>query len=313
MTSLTLKKTLLFSVFFYTIHFLNAQYISPDSTAQSLHSNQNMHLIRLMVVPNFMSNKKIKELSENDKTYKIVIQEISRSLETEGFIVKDYLESLRISEEKYQLREMPLTTPFSILLENAPADIFVYVDITNHQTGAEKQVSIFLKAIDKYTADRFASSSLLKSTNRYWANFQSPALEALKINNGLTNFSKQLKKEVINLIRFGRKIDLKFESVRPNELGLQMMVEEDKNLISIINEWINKHSISNIITIGNSNQILRKEVYIPIFDKNNIVYTPASFGNELQIFLKNYLDYQKIPYNKVISKVVGARVEIWLH
>lgn len=290
-----------------------AQDYSQDSMKLINYQKHNLRLIRLMITPNLSSYKEIKDKIENDETYKVVLHEVSKSLEDKGFLVKDFTASLKISEEKYQLRENPNQDLFTILLENAPADIFVYVDISLTNSGSAKQVNIFLKAVDKYTADRYVSSTRLQSTKRYWNDFQAPALEALRINDALDEFTNRLQNELFTLIEFGRKIDLKFESTQPKKIGLQMMIEENKTLIDIINDWIKDHSISSIITIGNSNQILRKEVFIPFFSKNKCVYSPTDFGNELQKFLTSYLSQKKVITQQVIVNTIGGRVEVWFH
>ncbi len=291
-------------------HFSTPIKESQDTlTTRRSFSNLERQSIHLMVVPNFSDYQQIKKKIEEDHNYKVVLNAISKALEDQGFTVKDFIESLKISEEKYQTKKEFFVDPFKVVLENAPADIFIYVDIYLETDDKDKQVSISLIAKDKYTADRYVTSPYLNSSKRHWKNFQKPALEALRLNNELDTFIFQLEKKLLLQVQYGRKIDLKIESEDPDSFSLEQPVNSHQVLSALILEWINQQAISHQ-TLGLYKGMLRVEINIPFLNKYNRIYAPNDFGLALQAFLKKSCSANNIPYKEVTLRVVGKRIEL---
>ncbi|MEM1320678.1 MAG: DUF6175 family protein, partial [Bacteroidota bacterium] len=262
---------------------------------------------RLMVIPDLPTYRQIKTVVEKDANYKLAINMIAQTLEERGFVVKDFLEALRVSEEKYKSEPEIGADLMKIMLENAAADIFIYVDLCAHTEDNGKYVSIMLRAVDKYTADRYVSSPYLRSTKRHWNNFQSALTEALNIDNGLHKFLLKLERKLFLAVELGRKIDLQIQFINPEKLSFDHSNIQLGALTDRFCSWIRRKSNFSY-EVGVYERMLRMEVNIPFMDKYNQVYTPVQFGTDLQDFARNLLKGYNVNGNSIKLEVIGSRI-----
>jgi hypothetical protein len=267
-------------------------------------------LIELMIVPNLPSYEVIKEKIETDFYYRTLLGEISKTFEIQGYAVKDFAENLKINERSYQVQKELYTDPFDFLIKNAPVEVVVYVDIRIEDFGeGEKQVSLQLSAKDKYTADRYATTSLLTSTRRQWPNMHRPAEEALNRENSLTNFLQQLDENLLEIRKTGRKVDIQLESLN-EEIRLDQQIRENKSLGRLITDWINTHSITGLRTNpGLSGRLFRCEAGIPVYNEQGQRYSPLDFGFALREYINSI---KELKLENLELKVAGKMIYLYL-
>lgn len=285
----------------------NVVVINDFIKGQSNHLDRN--LIDLMIVPNLASYQAIKDRIEKDFHYRTLLGAISKNFERQGYTVKDFMENLAVSERRYQVQKTLYTDPFDFLIKNAPVEVFIYVDILMDDFGeGEKQVSLQLSAKDKYTADRYATTSLLSSTRRRWPNMHRPAEEALKQGNSLTNFVSQLDQKLLDLREKGRKVDVHIESLEERRLPLNQKLVGNKSLGFLISEWINENSLTRS-NPNISSKLFVCEANIPVYFEDGKRYSPLDFGFVIQRYIEN-LDGTEI--NEVELKVAGKMIYLYI-
>ena len=208
--------------YFYCIIFLwvfpviaHGQYIIVDNTNTEATTDKeginktslsasDLSYIHFMVLPSGNNYKIIKEKLERDILYKQAVSIISKGLLEKGFTVKDFQESIKISNSKDVIQNHS-KTPQELFLQNAPPDFAIYVDVKKKQQKNGTQIFLELKAVDGYTGDLIVQD-ITYSTIRYWDDFSRPISEVLNKDQYLNSFIEQLLIKTQDILMNGRKI-----------------------------------------------------------------------------------------------------------
>jgi hypothetical protein len=250
-------------------------------------------------IPNY------KKALQSDQDLLLVIAKINTLFSDRGYslknlesVIKD-LEQQSAEDAMIQSKTSNATiaeSPLDKILKRAKADIIIQVTWKINYNGPKRSVTFNLQGIDSYTGKQVAGA---QGTGLPNFSTDLPILLEEAVYSHIDNFISQLQNHFNDLLISGREINIKIK-VFDNGSGLTLENEYgDKELNEIINEWMEKNTISGRFNKSDAteNFIVFEQVRIPIYDENQNAMDADKFARKLSKFLK-------APPYSITSKVI---------
>lgn len=293
--------------------------VFPADFRKNIDSDKNIPYYRngvsLCVLPVVKQGEKWADFLKSDDNLRLSVNTISKTFEDYGFHVKDPLEMLNVNSSRALIKTQPLSNYFDLLIENAPTDIVILAQLSFDSIGGMQQAGLDLTAINKYTAERYASTGILKSTLRNWPSVHSAILEILKYNDALNVFASRIDETILNIGLNGKPIDLTIESVNVEDISFDTfyLPQDQAFFREFVIDWINKQNKDirlNIIGLGD--RLIRAEIRSTNHNPGNLKLEPEEWGIKLNTFLNDIFSRNNIAASlhlKIIGNLIYISIE----
>lgn len=285
----------------------------PPKTKNTSALPPQRDLLHLMVIPNLETLAAIKKKIKEDPLTKNILHAVAKSLEDQGYVVKNFADVLKNNRERARLSGSMQTDPFQIFLENAPTDLLIYVDVDVQKSKSGTSLSLLLTAKDRFTAQGYCSTPVLRSTQRNWPDLYPAVREALHSNGALDDFVAGLDQSLQRLQSRGRPTSIRIEFSSATH-HLDSPLPNAPSLKVLLIDWLRKLSVTQQVHLtGGMPHLLQLEVPLPMYNPEMGKRSPLDHGHALQAHLSMLLKQYQIPFEKVVLKGVGSRLELTVH
>ncbi len=250
------------------------------------------HPFKMMVIPYLEEGESVKLKYNTDPNYRVLINEISAAFIENGY---HNLLDFRTHYESILYRttltnEIVKSSLLKIAIENAPVDVLIEAEIlldSQRTNPNNKQVSIRLTAIDKYSALILSSTSHIKSNYRQVQSLKNLIDVALTID-GKTSFIQflaQLDRSLELIEKQGRTLKIKFEIAKGSSKSF-LNRSENKQISTLLEQFIRLHSINEQCRQMNvSAQYIDFSINMAVLDKEGIPISYMQFIDQLSKYL----------------------------
>lgn len=203
-------------------------------------------------------------------------------------------------------------TPVERLRRTAKADIILDMDYTVKKTGARRQVSFNLQAIDAYSSKIISGNTGIGTD----ANVPMAALLNEAVLSFKDNFLSGLQHYFDDMFANGREITvtlMRYDSGSPVDFQTEFTYYgQDAELNEIIQTWMDDNAVNGRYSVStNSANFMRfTQVRIPLYGQNlngkDVAIDASGFIKPLAKMLKGE------PYNLTVGTTPKGLGEIWL-
>ena len=237
-------------------------------------------------VPNY------KQAFQEDTEIRQVISKIGALMADRGFPLKDVEQEIKAIEYRAAKDNMTASATsgssiseslFDKLRNSAKADIFIQIWWEVNKTEQGKTISFVLEAFDPYTSKRIASSSGNSSPN---AVDIVPVLLQNAILSNIDPFVGHLQAHFDDMLTNGREIKLTVNTSDSWDKNLETEID-GREIKNYIQRWVEKKAVNNRFNLRDQTENrIRFEVRIPLFDANNNPVDTRQFAQGLEKYLK---------------------------
>ncbi len=267
-------------------------FFSPMLMAQ-LTDAQLLDLVKqqltVIIVPDATEKDgdKLIEMFENDPCFRTANSALSKALLDNGFNLFDFREALEEGRRRRKIMPNPNADLFALAVDFAPVDVVVYLRKmfeTNRNAPNEHRVVIEIRAVNKYTAQNYAT---IESCFSNWMRSEDCSAlvgQALRACAIIEQFPPQLTKRFADEGKRGRTVEVR---LMPSAGGEPMTTENEET----INECLDSLALPNSIKeIGTSENIKRVTLRIPFYKTDT---KQANSPNKLSISVEKYYKTRK--------------------
>ena len=237
-------------------------------------------------VPNY------KQAFQEDTEIRQVISKIGALMADRGFPLKDVEQEIKAIEYRTAKDNMTASATsgssiseslFDKLRNSAKADIFIQIWWEVNKTEQGKTISFVLEAFDPYTSKRIASSS---GNSRPNAVDIVPVLLQNAILSNIDPFVGHLQAHFDDMLTNGREIKLTVNTSDSWDKNLETEID-GREIKNYIQRWVEKKAVNNRFNLRDQTENrIRFEVRIPLFDANNNPVDTRQFAQGLEKYLK---------------------------
>ena len=237
-------------------------------------------------VPNY------KQAFQEDTEIGQVISKIGSLMVDRGFPLKDAEQEIKAIEYRTAKDNMTASATsgssiseslFDKLRNSAKADIFIQIWWEVNKTEQGKTISFVLEAFDPYTSKRIASSSGNSSPN---AVDIVPVLLQNAILSNIDPFVGHLQAHFDDMLTNGREIKLTVNTSDSWDKNLETEID-GREIKNYIQRWVEKKAVNNRFNLRDQTENrIRFEVRIPLYDANNNPVDTRQFAQGLEKYLK---------------------------
>ncbi len=237
-------------------------------------------------VPNY------KQAFQEDTEIRQVISKIGALMADRSFPLKDVEQEIKAIEYRAAKDNMTASATsgssiseslFDKLRNSAKADIIIQIWWEVNKTEQGKTISFVLEAFDPYTSKRIASSSGNSSPN---AVDIVPVLLQNAILSNIDPFVGHLQAHFDDMLTNGREIKLTVNTSDSWDKNLETEID-GREIKNYIQRWVEKKAVNNRFNLRDQTENrIRFEVRIPLFDANNNPVDTRQFAQGLEKYLK---------------------------
>ncbi len=237
-------------------------------------------------VPNY------KQAFQEDTEIRQVISKIGALMADRGFPLKDVEQEIKAIEYRAAKDNMTASATsgssiseslFDKLRNSAKADIIIQIWWEVNKTEQGKTISFVLEAFDPYTSKRIASSS---GNSRPNAVDIVPVLLQNAILSNIDPFVGHLQAHFDDMLTNGREIKLTVNTSDSWDKNLETEID-GREIKNYIQRWVEKKAVNNRFNLRDQTENrIRFEVRIPLFDANNNPVDTRQFAQGLEKYLK---------------------------
>lgn len=300
-----MKKTFLIHVMgLFFSPMLTAQSMNPPPTDAQLLDIVKQQLT-VMIVPDSTEKDgdKLIEMFENDPCFRTANSALSKALLDNGFNLFDFREALEEGRRRRKIMPNGSAGVFELAVDFAPVDVVVYLRKTfetNRNAANEHRVVIEIRAVNKYTAQNYATIETCFSNWMRSEDCSALVGQALNACTIVQQFPPQLTKRFADEGRRGRTVEMR---LMPSAGGEPMTTESEK----IINDCLDSLALPNSIKeIGTSKNIKRLTFRTSFY---NMDTKQANSPSKLSISVENFYKTRK-PEAVFKREAFGPQIQI---
>jgi hypothetical protein len=275
--------------------------VLPDSVLLDIVKQQ----LKVMIVPDTSERdfKKLADMIQNDACYRAAANNLNKVLHDDnGFDMYDFEEALKLIEAQKIPDDCANCSLVDWAVKLAPIDVAVYVrkiyeQRINPSSGKKEwRVTLEIKAVNKYTAQTYATASKCVSNWMYVDDCAALVGHAFGFCNNMAGFSAQLNKRFLEEGKRGRTVE-----VWLNANGLSTEKEE-----SIIG-FLKKKALRGSFAVRGTTELKKRyQMRIPFYiSDTDGSYSPAELSIDLEKHIKTLQPNGK--FNRI---TIGAQVNI---
>lgn len=268
--------------------------------------------LTVMIVPFSTKGENIREKIESDHNYRTAINAVSKAFEDRGFTTKDFVEAVKILGTDKIMNSSNQSDVVKAIQENAPVDLFVYTEVFIYSSTSGNKVQMLLSAVDKYSADRLASSEPMESNLMYSNDFGKLTNQALTKDGAVEKFVNQLNVKFAEISENGRSVEVKIELTADSALKLDDEIGSNYDILSdIIIDWVKKSAFKNYYHVKSTSSKLLwfDAIKVPIKDENGNNLLPDDYARSFRKYLRSLSSQVKTGELKVEYQILGSKIQ----
>ncbi|MCO6487226.1 MAG: hypothetical protein J5I98_02355 [Phaeodactylibacter sp.] len=238
----------------------------------------------IMVVPWTGKGEDIRQKLDEDFTYRAVLSKIKEAFDYRGFTTYDFITAYQNAEIEAAQDWTTQSSLFKEIANNSPADMYVKADIDIHEGGSGARVHILLEAVDNYSDQSLANTSVTSRTIRT-TDYTILAQQALDTDNETDRFLELLNSKFADIRANGRTIEVRIVVDENSEVDLETEAGDDYDYLGdLISDWMKENAHQNYAHKKASDETLLHfdAVKIPLRDEDGNNYDASRFARELR-------------------------------
>ncbi|MCB0582013.1 MAG: hypothetical protein KDD10_22230 [Phaeodactylibacter sp.] len=238
----------------------------------------------IMVVPWTSKGEDIRQKLDEDFTYRAVLSKIKEAFDYRGFTTYDFITAYQNAEIEAAQDWTAQSSLFKEIANNSPADMYVKADIDIHQGGSGARVHILMEAVDNYSDQSLANTSVTSRTIRT-TDYTLLAQQALDTDNETDRFLELLNSKFADIRENGRTIEVRIVVDENSEVDLETEAGDDYDYLGdLIEDWLKENAHQNYAHKkgGDETFIHFDAVKIPLRDEDGNNYDASRFARELR-------------------------------
>lgn len=242
----------------------------------------------------------MKTMMEENPAMKHAVNAVSSCFADRGYKTRDFMTMLANSKTEDLLLDGTQTDVETMMIQQLPADIVVYVDLEVVQDGKKGQCTLTMNAVERQTAGKL-SSATYGSGQYMTTDFISLTDYAVKkIEN---QFFTQLQGSFDRMVESGREVKLEFvlgETVSDWDFDTETPATE-VDFKETLEEWLRSMANHGVYDMSqNNDKFIAATINIPLWDsERGRSYSISNFSLALKKFIREHLgDAYKV---KVVS------------
>ncbi|MCB9297981.1 MAG: hypothetical protein H6559_33395 [Lewinellaceae bacterium] len=238
----------------------------------------------IMVVPWTSKGEDIRQKLDEDFTYRAVLSKIKEAFDYRRFTTYDFITAYQNAEIEAAQDWTAQSSLFKEIANNSPADMYVKADIDIHQGGSGARVHILMEAVDNYSDQSLANTSVTSRTIRT-TDYTLLAQQALDTDNETDRFLELLNSKFADIRENGRTIEVRIVVDENSEVDLETEAGDDYDYLGdLIEDWLKENAHQNYAHKkgGDETFIHFDAVKIPLRDEDGNNYDASRFARELR-------------------------------
>lgn len=253
----------------------------------------------IVVVP-YMDNggdfEDMRAKLQSSMLMKYVVDAVGSEFSKRGYKTRDFISKLQNSKTNDILNHGTQTDARTMVVQNLPGDIAVYVSATIRSDGAGNNAcSVAIKTIETQTEGDLGKASY---DSGYYGLSDSIALAKYSLGKVTNEFFNNMQNSFEKMVSNGREVIIDFtlsESV--TDWDFDSDSPATGNIFKdTLDEWLRGKAHRSVYdTDINTDKYIHATINVPLWDmEKNRSYTLSNFGSELRRFLKAELgaDYK---------------------
>ncbi len=245
---------------------------------------------------------------QSDPTINQVLTSMASIMQDNGFqleTLEEVLNQIEMEAAEDAMRSSKTggevqSSPLDELKKVAKADIWMRLSYTVNGRGM-RSIQFTLQGIDAATGKQIASAT----GNGEPSTGSVAVLMEEAVYSHMDNFNAQLMSHFDDMFENGREIIVRIKVW--DDWGEDLETEDygDDELGILIEDWIAENTVNGVfnLTTATENQMLFKQVRIPLFSNKGRAYDARAFGKDLRKYLRKELLIECKAENDGVGKV----------
>lgn len=248
----------------------------------------------IVVVPYVSSGDQsfqgMKDLIDSSPAMKHAVNAVSSQFASHGYKTRDFLSMLSNSKTNDIMHDGTQADAKTMVLQQLPGDILVYVDLDLFAGGGKGQCTLTLNAVEKQTDGKLGTVSY--ASGQYMTT-DLIALTDYALKKVENKFFNQIQDAFAAMVEKGREVKLEFllgDTVSDWDFDTETPATDEDFKVEL-EEWFRSNANHGIYEIGqNNDKFIAATINIPLWDtERNRSYSINNFNSALRKFLKRQL------------------------
>lgn len=218
------------------------------------------------------------------------VNAVSAEFSKRGYKTRDFIAQLENSKTRDLLTSGTQSDVRTLVAQQLPGDIVIYVSPTVSQSPAGWYGTLALKAIERQTAGNLATVTYQSSG---FIKADSIALADYAIKKSTADFFNSLTQAFADMVAKGREVAIEFTL---DSALADWDFDQDSPLSGnffkdALDEWLRTKAYRDVYEMGvNTDKYISATLNVPLWDmEKNRSYSLSNFGSELRRFFKSEL------------------------